>query len=446
MKVLLINTPRSPHNSIRKYASKEALHYIHRKLIGPPLNLLTLAGSIPNHDVIVWDTKGEYDLNEDAPPLQEMVKQLIQKHQPDIVGTTVITSEFYYGIEILQAAKEVDPSILTIIGGVHATLCIEDFTDASIDVVCRGQAAREFKAVVDHKEQNKALESIPGIYLNSKEKGLQKTKGKVLDWNPTTTDFIYPNRGFLERWKQTYIVGNALTPSTYLISSLGCPYKCTFCTIWKEFDGKYMQREIESLVTELKNIDYNIVRFADANTIVDINFINNLFDRIEEEGIKKMYIMDIRSDTAVKYPWLIEKLARNGLKVVICGFESFREHELKKYNKSSSVSLTKQAIEIFHKNNIMLRGNYVIPNDYTANDFEAMADFANSFKVSYAGYTILTPMPGSVYYEQVKKQIIDFDLSKYNFFNAVLPTTLPIEEYYKKVGDLWLIKKGTDVI
>ena len=94
----------------------------------------------------------------------------------------------------------------------------------------------------------------------------------------------------------------------------------------------------------------------------------------------------------------------------------------------------------------MLRGNYVIPNDYDLNDFKAMRDFASSYKVSYAGYTILTPMPGSIYYEEMKDQIIDHDLSKYNFFNCVLPTKIPLEDFYQNVGSLWLIKKGKDVI
>lgn len=445
MKILLINTPRSPHNGILEHASEKAKYFIHKKLIGPPLGLLTLAGAVSHHEVIVWDTKGEYDLCPDAPPLKEMVHNLMIEHKPDVVGTTVITSEFYFGIEILRAAKEVDKNVLTVIGGVHATLCIEDFTDLSIDVVCQGQAAHLFKDIVDAKEKNLPLKSVPGIFLNTKN-GLIKTKGEVRPWNAAGADFIFPDRKHLERWRQTYIVGSATKPSTYLFSSLGCPYECSFCSIWREHGGRYLMRDIESLILELKLIDYDIVRFADANTIVNVKFIDKLFDRIEEEGIKKTYIMDIRSDTAVKHPELIEKLARNGLKVVICGFESFREHELEKYNKSSSVSLTKKAIEIFHKNDIMLRGNYVIPYDYSISDFDAMAEFTGAFKVAYAGYTILTPMPGTVYYNEQKHLINDFDFSKYNFFNAVIPTKLPLEEFYKRVGDLWLIKKGTDVI
>jgi radical SAM superfamily enzyme YgiQ (UPF0313 family) len=232
-----------------------------------------------------------------------------------------------------------------------------------------------------------------------------------------------------------------------MFTSLGCPFECNFCSIWKQFDGEFHQREIESIIAEIKTLDdYPAVRFSDANTIVNVEFINRLFDRIMEEGIKKDFIMDIRFDTAAKHPELINKLAKGGLKVVICGFESFRDSELKLYNKSSSAKYIEKAINIFHDNGIMLRGNYVVPPDYGVDDFKALSDYANSHKVTYAGYTILTPMPGTPYYETVKQDIIDFDLKKYNFFNSVVKTKLPLEKFYENVGKLWLIKKGSDVI
>ena len=57
MKILLLNPPRSPHNDILKYAPDEAKPFIHRRLIGPPLGLLTIASSVPEHDVFLFDMK-----------------------------------------------------------------------------------------------------------------------------------------------------------------------------------------------------------------------------------------------------------------------------------------------------------------------------------------------------------------------------------------------------
>ena len=209
----------------------------------------------------------------------------------------------------------------------------------------------------------------------------------------------------------------------------------------------YYQRPVESLITELKSIDeYPVVRFADANTVVDEKFMLQLFARMEEEGIHKTIVMDIRADVAANRPDIIEKLARGGLKVVICGFESFRDEELKKYHKDSPAIDNQQAVKVFEQNGIMVRGNYVVPPDYRISDFDALAEYADRNRVVYAGYTVLTPMPGTIYYQQVKNQIIDHDYRKYNFFNSVMKTTLPHDEFHRRIGSLWLIKKGTDVI
>ena len=79
-------------------------------------------------------------------------------------------------------------------------------------------------------------------------------------------------------------------------------------------------------------------------------------------------------------------------------------------------------------------------------DFDALAGYADRNRVVYAGYTVLTPMPGTIYHQQVRDQIVDHNYRKYNFFNSVMKTRLPHDEFHRRIGSLWLIKKGTDVI
>jgi hopanoid C-3 methylase len=446
MKILLINPPRSPENKILEFAPDDARPFIHRKLIGPPLGLLTVAAAVKDFDVTVIDLKGEYDLDPEAPPLDILAMKYMREHNPDIVGVTVIASELYFSLEILRQAKQFNPGILTVAGGLHVTLCPEDFNDPSVDVLCPGHSAMMFRELVVAREKGLPLEDVPGVILNN-HGILQWPKVPAPLVDAAGKDFILPDRSHLKKWLSTYRVGNDPTPVTYLFTSLGCPYECSFCSIWPQHDKMYYKRRVESVVEELKSLDdYQVVRFADANTIVDIRFIDRLFDRILEEGIEKKYVMDIRPDTAATHPALIEKLAKAGLKVVICGFESFRDVELESYNKRSSAKNIQKSIEIFHQNGIQIRGNYIVPPDYKENDFSALAEYAGSHKVVYAGYTILTPMPGTVLYREVRDQIIDHDLSKYNFFNCVLKPELPMEKFYESVGSLWKIKLGKDVI
>jgi hypothetical protein len=98
MKILLINPPRSPQNKILEYAPADAKHFVHKKLIGPPLGLLTIAASVKDFDVRVIDLKGEYDLYPEAPDLKDLVIAYLEEFNPEIVGVTFIASNFITGL------------------------------------------------------------------------------------------------------------------------------------------------------------------------------------------------------------------------------------------------------------------------------------------------------------------------------------------------------------
>ena len=100
MKILLINPPRSPENSILKFAPEEAKRFIHKKLIGPPLGLLTIAAAVKDHDVTVFDTKGEYDLDPGAPALDKMVEFHKSHGGEGTIMVTQVKDPSKYGVVV----------------------------------------------------------------------------------------------------------------------------------------------------------------------------------------------------------------------------------------------------------------------------------------------------------------------------------------------------------
>jgi hopanoid C-3 methylase len=443
MKVLLVNPPRSPHNAILAHAPAEASRFVHKKLIGPPLGLLTLAAGLRGlHDIEILDMKGEYDLDPGAPPPDVLVRRWVERLQPDIVGVTFIASEYPAGMEILRAVKAVHPAMPTIAGGLHAMLCPEAFDDPAVDVLYMTQSGGGFLQLVEALSCGGSLRDVGGLRVRE-EGRLVATTAPAPRVDIVDADYPAADRSLLRRWRQTYRVSPEAGLATYVFSSIGCPFRCTFCSIWPQAGGAYLQRDIGAIVRELAGIDdYEVVRFADANTLVDLGFAERLFDRLEAEGIRKSWVMDVRADTAATAPRLIERLARNGLKVVITGFESFRQSELRGYGKSLEAARIAEAVRVYHDNGILVRGNYVIPPDYGEEDFDALAEFAAENRVALSGYTILTPMPGTVLYDRMSSEIVDRDLEKYNFFNCVLRTRLPLERFYQRVGALWAIRQG----
>jgi radical SAM superfamily enzyme YgiQ (UPF0313 family) len=446
MRILLVNPPRSPHNAILEHATAAALPFIHRKLVGPPLGLLTVATAVRHHDVSLLEMKAEYDLNPLAAEPQALLRQHLEAFQPDLVAITLIASEVPAGLDLLQAAKRWNPDVVTVAGGLHVTLCPADVDRPWVDVLCPGASALTFRALADTLARGGRLQSVPGLLLRE-EGRRQPTAPVAAGANPATTEFLVPDRTLLRKWLPAYVVGKTNGPGTYLFTSLGCPYRCSFCSIWPQYAGAYLQREVESVIAELKTLDeYIAVRLADANSIIDTTFIDRLFTRIAEEGIRKIFIMDIRADTMAQNPRLMAKLAAHGLKVVICGFESFRQDELRRYGKALQVEHIATAVAVCAANGIMLRGNHIIPPDYERADFEALAEFAAANPVELAGYTLLTPMPGTALHAQTRDQIIDHDLAKYNMFNGVLRTRLPLDEFHARTAALWAVRRGTRVL
>lgn len=447
MKVLLVNPPRSPWNLLRERAPAEAQRYIHRKLVGPPLGLITVAAAVrDDHDVALLDAKGEYDLDPAAPPLAGLVRAWLDREQPRVVGVTTIASEFDDAMEIVRVAKEWDPSVVTVAGGLHATLCPRDFDAHPVDVLIPNEGAWPFRDLLAALEGGRPAASVPGIRVREGDR-LVSTPGRAPVRDLAGDDFIAPDRSFLRRWTSTYTVGGDPRPVTYLYTSLGCPSRCSFCSIWPQHKGVFRQRRIDSIIQELRGLDeYHVVRFADANTLADPEFIDRLFDRIEAEGIRQEYVIDLRMDTAAAHPRLIEKMCRLGLRVAIAGFESPRAEELARYNKGLGPETLEAGLRVCHANGMLLRANYVVPADYDVADFEVLAGFAAAHATAYAGYTVLTPMPGTPLHVEMRDQIVDRDLRKYNFFNCVVRTRLPLDRFYEETGKLWQIRQGEHVI
>lgn len=427
-------------------APPNARRFVHKKLIGPPLGLLTVAGTVPDHDVRLLELKGEYDLHPDAPPVDVLVRLAMLEDPPDMVGVTFIASEFEYGIEIFRAVKSVNPDIVTVAGGLHVTLCPQEFENPVVDILVQGPAVRSFPELVRAIEAGRSPQSVGGVWSRVDGR-LVRSPVRAEFVDEAGRDFVLPARHLIEPWKSTYTVGSDPRIVTYVYSSLGCTARCSFCSIWPQNGGRYLQRDVDSLLAEIDSLDdYEVIRFADANTLVDVRWMERLMDGLQANGIKKFYIMDLRMDMAAKHPRLIERMAKNGLAVVITGIESVRVEELRRYNKHQALTEVEEGLNICHAHGLLMRANYVIPPDWREDDFKALGDYAEAHSTAYAGYTILTPMPGTAFYDEVKDQIVDFDLKKYNFFNNVMRTALPPDQFVEQVGSLWRIRDGDRVL
>ena len=80
----------------------------------------------------------------------EDFKKEVRDYQPDYVGISVLTSEYENTLDIsVQAVKEINPDIINIVGGVHATIEYKKVMEnPNVDYVVRGEGEYTIQTLI----------------------------------------------------------------------------------------------------------------------------------------------------------------------------------------------------------------------------------------------------------------------------------------------------------
>jgi radical SAM superfamily enzyme YgiQ (UPF0313 family) len=153
---------------------------------------------------------------------------------------------------------------------------------------------------------------------------------------------------------------------------------------------------------------------------------------IEESGVQKKYYLYVRADTTVRHPELLEAWKRIGLTRVFVGLEFFKDVDLKAVNKGSTAVKNTDAIKIIQDLGLDLFPAFIIRPDFDKQDFKDLTEFCKSQNFDFVGFSVLTPLPGTHLYKEVKDQMILRNFDYYDFVHSLLPLKLPAKEFYKE--------------
>ena len=81
-----------------------------------------------------------------------------------------------------------------------------------------------------------------------------------------------------------------------------------------------------------------------------------------------------------------------------------------------------------------IMASFIVKPEFTEVDFNRMRDSILSLELLTLNIVVLTPLPGSELYEEMKNKIIIKNFDFYDFSHPVIPTLLPIKEFYEKIA------------
>lgn len=410
MRVLLIQPPSNDPLTDRVFMFEPlALEYL-----GAGLKL-------DGHTVEVVDARLELD-----------VEEACRRFQPQLVGLTGYTSQLNIVRRMAARLKSLYPEVVIVVGGHHATVQPEDFNETTIDVVVIGEGVFALREIVRAVEERRPCSDIAGVALPRQEGMVFSAPRRYTDLN----DLPFPDRSLTARHRQDYF-SEWFKPLASVRTSLGCTARCSFCALWSITGGKYLRRDPAAVVEELKTVAEPNVFFCDDESMCDVKRMSQLADLIREAGIRKHYFLYGRVDTIVKHPELFAKWAKIGLAQVFVGMEDFSDQRLAAMNKGISSAQQVEAARILDDLGIMMYASYMVDPAYTREDFRNLRAYVRRLKHKYATFTVMTPLPGTRLHAERESELLSRKPELYDMIHALLPTTMPLPEFYEELAQLW---------
>jgi len=289
----------------------------------------------------------------------------------DLVGISTITSTAPRAYMIADRVRE--NGVPVVMGGPHVTFLSEEALEHA-DFVIRGEGEKPLMDFIDAWEEEKDYSDVPSL--------------------------SYRKDG-----------------------SRGCPFNCEFCSVTGMFGKKFRFRSPQNVIKELRfyNNRNNHIFFYDDNFAASRKRLKVLLEAMIKEDFKFDWSTQVRVDIA-KYRDLLKLMYKAGCRTLYIGLESINPDSLLSMKKNQTVEEIKKAVNVIQKHRIRIHGMFVYGFD--DDDWQTVKKtikFAKKAGISSTQFLILTPLPGSKFYNRVVSQgrLLFKDWSLYDAHHVV---------------------------
>ena len=318
----------------------------------------------------------------------------LKEIQPNYLVANIATPTFKSDMMAAQLAKEIVPSICTIVKGApfltYNTNTI--YENPFIDYVIMGEAELTLKDILDGVPDNEIL----GICYRENFQPVKNDKRPFID----NLDILpFPAR---------HLVDNSIykRPDNGKVQAVvkvarGCPFHCFFCLATPVSGAKVRTRSPENIVAELKECveKYNIKNFLFWSDIFNFNreWTLELCQKIIESGLKITWSSNTRADTMDDE--MAKMMYKSGCRLVSIGVESGSQKMLDNIGKKITLDDIRNTVKILKKNKIKIYNYFVIGLPWeTEETVEETIKFAIELDSNFISFYTATPLPGTKYF------------------------------------------------
>jgi hopanoid C-3 methylase len=353
---------------------------------------------------------------------------------PQVVGLQCnFTTERFRAQRLARRVRRELPEAFILMGGHDASREPHWWNDPAVDAIAVGDGEEIMPPLVETLERGGDLQQVPGLILN--RRGQQIATGHA----PARRDLDLlpmPARHLIAHYAPHYYI-NFRKPLALMETARGCPFKCNFCSVWKFHESTFREKTPERVVAELLAIEAENIFITDDIFWLDRRRGEELARAIKDAGIKKYFTVQTRTDIICKFPHLIEMWKDCGNLAIFLGLESITDAGLDAVNKSNTAANNERAIAILKELGVGFTPNFIVDPAWDHDDFERLREWISRTGAYNSGFSVLTPLPGTDLWDTDKLRVTTHDWEMYDIIHTVLPTKLPMEEFYREYARLW---------
>jgi len=319
--------------------------------------------------------------------------------EADVVGFGCTSPQYKHGLRLARQIKTKENRI--VFGGVHpSALPNLVLKEDCVDAVVVGEGEKAMLQIVE--DIDKGVDISGRIYRSEYIENLD--------------DIPFPDRKAIKNERniqQAYQdEGKRMTS---VLSSRGCPFRCSFCCSHVVWQRKIRFRSPLNILDEAEQLvrywSIQFLKFADDTFTINKQRVIDFCKLKIEKGIKISYGANAHVNTVDED--LLKHLAESGCRELWYGVESGSPRILKKMHKNTDINKIREVFKLTKEYGIKTRAYFLLgmPGE-TAEDIEMTEKLCDELQPDIVGFTLLSPFPINQYFDY--ETMVNWDWSMFD--------------------------------
>jgi hopanoid C-3 methylase HpnR len=329
-------------------------------------------------------------------------------------------------VDLAKLTKKELSNVFVFVGGHSASFVAREFLEhgeGAIDCVVKGEgevSVPRLLLAVEH--DRKAITNVPGVVTLDGE-------GPPPQFIESLDD-VGPARDLL-RYRRKYFIG-VLDPCASIEFARGCPWDCSFCSAWTFYGRSYRMVSTEKAVEELEQVQESGIFLVDDVAFIQAKQGLEIGEAVARRGIKKQYYLETRGDVLLRNKEVFRFWKTLGLQYMFLGMEAIDEEGLRKHRKRISLGRNFEALEFARSLGITVAINLIVDPDWDQQRFKTVRQWCMEIP-EIVNISVNTPYPGTESWHTESRKILTRDYRLFDIQHAVLPTRMPLPEFYAEL-------------